>query len=273
LLSQAQDERRKLLPELHQSSNTAAQLESRCDQWTRGWFLRRLFPGRFAGLQQRAQEAADKLAELQEQERLSKIATEFDIPDSLTDSFGHLCDATAKLGLANRIWDTISRQPTDRFLERTTAHSKVSRKPVGFSLGGCELIQCAWKVPQFENANGGEILIYPGFILYRVSDEAFALVDIRDTNFEFSTVRFIEEEAVPPDSRMIGQTWLKANKDGSPDRRFADNRAIPIVEYGNLRLTSTTGLNEEFMVSNVGSALAFDNAWQTFSTEIPPDAA
>jgi hypothetical protein len=56
--------------------------------------------------------------------------------------------------------------------------------------------------------------------------------------------------AIPADSPVVGHTWWKANKDGSPDRRFKGNFRIPIVQYGMLTLKSPTGLNEAYLISN-----------------------
>ena len=89
----------------------------------------------------------------------------------------------------------------------------------------------------------------------------------------YDTVGFHENESVPSDSRVVGHTWLKANKDGSPDRRFADNYQIPIAECGRLRITSGTGLNEEYMVSSASVAVEFAKAWTEFATRIPADPA
>lgn len=63
----------------------------------------------------------------------------------------------------------------------------------------------------------------------------------------FTESRFIEEAPIPPDSQVVGRTWAKVNKDGTPDRRFKGNYEIPIVGYGRLTMTSTTGLNEEVL--------------------------
>jgi hypothetical protein len=176
------------------------------------------------------------------------------------------------LSQSQRIWDTISRRDTDRYRERTTAIQSIERKPVVFSLGACDLIQSSWKVPHLTNANGGELLIYPGFILYHVSDEAFALVDIHETTMAYKTNPFIEEESVPTDSQVVGQTWKKANKDGSPDRRFNNNYQIPIAAYGGIRITSKTGLNEEYLISNPNATQAFAKAFALFTEAIPKTA-
>ncbi len=117
-----------------------------------------------------------------------------------------------------------------------------------------------------------ELLIYPGFILYHVSNEAFALVDIHETTIEYRPNSFIEEESVPADSQLIGHTWKKANKDGSPDRRFNNNYQIPIVAYGTIRITSKTGLNEEYLISKPNASQAFAEAFALFSETLPKAA-
>jgi hypothetical protein len=269
LLITAQDERAKLLPELREAENEAARLGSKHERWKNGWLFRRLFKGYFARLGEMSMEATDKKAELQEQERLSRLATEFDLPQNLKDAFGRVCDAAAMLSRSQRIWDTLSSTSTDRYRERTTASHSIQRKPVAISLGSSDLIETSWKVPHLMNANGGEMFIYPAFILFHVSHEAFALVDIRDANLDYNPTSFIEEEAIPTDAQLIGHTWKKANKDGSPDRRFANNYQIPILAYGDIRLTSKSGLNEEYLISNATAAQRFAQAWTTFKNALP----
>lgn len=60
----------------------------------------------------------------------------------------------------------------------------------------------------------------------------------------------IEHESVPTDAPVVGSTWQYVNKSGGPDRRFNNNRQLPILQYGELHLTSSTGLNEVIQVSN-----------------------
>jgi len=269
LLIAAQAERAKLLPELLVAQDEAERLRSKHGRWRNGWLFRRLFVGYFARLGDMSAEATEKEAELQEQERLSRLATEFDLPENLKDAFGRVCDAAAMVSRSQRIWDTLSSTATDRYRQRTTASHSIQRKPVAISLGSSDLIETSWKVPYLMNANGGEMFIYPAFILYHVSHEAFALVDIRDANLDYTTTSFIEEEAIPTDAQLIGHTWKKANKDGSPDRRFANNYQIPILAYGDIRLTSKSGLNEEYLISNATAAHGFAQAWTAFKNALP----
>lgn len=68
---------------------------------------------------------------------------------------------------------------------------------------------------------------------------------------------FIETERVPSDAEVGGSTWLYANKKGGPDRRFANNREIPICLYEQLQFSSADGLNEKFEFSRRGPAAYF----------------
>jgi hypothetical protein len=68
---------------------------------------------------------------------------------------------------------------------------------------------------------------------------------------------------------LVGHTWKKANKDRSPDGRFANHYQIPILAYGDIRLTSKSGLNEEFSISNAAAAQGFAQAWTAFKSALP----
>ena len=173
------------------------------------------------------------------------------------DGFAALTKCAAK-------WDTVSRLATDRARQRTEASHAIDRQPVTFDFDTCEVIQSERKVPHLHNANGGDIYVYPAFVLVHVSRDAFAVVDIADVEISAAAAAFIEEESVPSDTRVLKQTWKKANKDGSPDRRFANNHQIPVVEYGRMSLTSPSGLNEEYMVSNFPCLGEFASRWKAF---------
>jgi hypothetical protein len=137
---------------------------------------------------------------------------------------------------------------------------------VRFELGHCDLIAWDQKVPHLCNAKGGDIYLFPGFILYRAAREAFSLIEYHDVTGTVMMVSFQEEEGVPGDSIVIGQTWAKANKDGSRDRRFAQNHQIPIAQYGAVALKSENGLWEEFQFSNLQKLMNFTSALNTFTT-------
>jgi hypothetical protein len=81
-------------------------------------------------------------------------------------------------------------------------------------------------------------------------------------NTEVVQVRFIESEGVPPDGKVVDQTWRYMNKKDGPDRPFKDNRELPIALYEELQFTSASGLKEIIQVSQLGVAEKFKTAAQ-----------
>jgi len=67
--------------------------------------------------------------------------------------------------------------------------------------------------------------------------------------------RFIESGTVPHDTEIVDHTWSYVNKNGGPDRRFSNNRQIPVCRYGILEIRSTSGLHEFIYVSRSDVAI------------------
>lgn len=88
-----------------------------------------------------------------------------------------------------------------------------------------------------------------------------------------SSTRFVEDGGVPRDSTVVDRTWRYVNKKGGPDRRFKDNREIPVCQYEEVALRSDTGLNELLQVSRLGSAAGFASAIARLSRAMPKEMA
>ena len=170
-------------------------------KWENGWLLRRIFKAKFQAIQAASQESSSHRTELEEQEQLSRLQTQLELPPRVAEAFHRLSDDFAAMSKAGRLWDTVGQRATNRVVERTTAARTIDRKTVSFRLGRCDLIESEWNVPHLENANGGDIYFYPAFVLYFVSSESFALLEYKEVNVAFKMTTFIEEEAVPPDAR------------------------------------------------------------------------
>lgn len=85
-------------------------------------------------------------------------------------------------------------------------------------------------------------------------------VGYKDLRIEVGAARFIEEEGVPSDAKIVEQTWKYLNKRGGPDKRFKDNRELPICLYDQIDFTSSTGLNERIQVSRCDIGKGFAEA-------------
>lgn len=264
VLKEAYDERSDITKEISAATFEANTAKSRYDKWHSGFLLKHCFKRAFVVRKEVADTCDEKLEELKEQLRLTTLATEISLDQAQAEPYYRMRDAFAILTESEKIWNVLTEQGIDRIAERSSADTVITRDPVSFSLNSCDLIQWEQKVPHLPNRTGGDMYIFPGFLLYRASKQAFALIDSREVTLTFVSTRFTETLSVPSDTEIVGQTWAKCNKDGSPDRRFRDNYQIPLAHYGTLLFSSNDGLDVRYVCSNPKSAEAFVKAWSGF---------
>jgi hypothetical protein len=269
VIQTAYEEHEDIDRELQVAREEYGEAQGKYVAWDNGFLFKRIFKNTFAKRKADSDTAKAKVEELEQQLLLTTVSTHVEIAKEQAEPYFRMRDEFASLSECAAIWDIKSHQATDKFRERTIANMRVGRDRVAFSLGSCDLIQWEQKVPHLANANGGDLFLYPGFILYRAAREAFSVIDFHDVIGNCDLVKFQEEEAVPSDAKVIGQTWAKANKDGSPDRRFVNNHQIPIAAYASLTLKSETGLWEEFQFSNPERLVQFLKAFNAFVSSFP----
>lgn len=98
----------------------------------------------------------------------------------------------------------------------------------------------------------GKCSILPDLVLVEDGNR-YGAIGYGELRTQFAPSNFIETGQVPSDAEVVGHTWAHPNKSGGPDRRFKNNRQIPVCRYEALRLSSGSGLNElvEFSKTNV----------------------
>ncbi len=273
LLEKTYEERMALHGELASAEREADTAAKRYHSWENGLLFKRIFTTEFAIRKEIFETQQAKLDPLREQLRLTALATHIDIDPKQAEPYCRMRDDFARLCECQRAWDTLDRRTINCVVERSVASEAITRAPVSFELGSCDLIEWEQKPLHLPNRTGGDLYIYPGFALYRAAKQSFAVIDLREIELLYVRTRFVEEDAIPSDAQIVGQAWAKSNKDGSPDRRFGNNYQIPIVLYGSLRFTSPTGLHEEFQVSNAELAERFSQSWHTFQASLAPTSS
>jgi hypothetical protein len=196
------------------------------------------------------------------------INVDFALDHATLDAFAAMVRIFEDLSRSVKIWDITSAVEIQRARDRTLASEALTRTSVQLGLASSEIIDSAYHALRFPNANGDDICIYPGFVMTQSKNGDFSLIDVRELEVTIRGTRFVEEEAVPPDSEVVGETWKKTNKDGSPDKRFADNYTIPVVKYGQLWFTSPTGLNEAYMFSSFARAEGFAASFANYQRRL-----
>ena len=91
------------------------------------------------------------------------------------------------------------------------------------------------------DAGDTKLYFFPDY-LFVLQNQRYGAIAYHSLSAHWLTERFIEDSSVPHDANIVGYAWQYVRKDGGPDRRFNNNRRLPIASYGLLVLNSTSGL-------------------------------
>ena len=98
------------------------------------------------------------------------------------------------------------------------------------------------------------------------NNQIFDSIQYCDLKLKYTDLSFSEREIVSRDAQIIGKTYKHVNNDGSPDKRFANNPEVPLINYGLIKFYSSNGLNISLMVSNKINAEIFFAVFNKIST-------
>lgn len=210
----------------------------------------------------------EAIHEIKEQIEASYVILETDFDEDIKEKYLDVVKSFKQLSTSNKIWDITNSEYNDRVVTRSAASNTVNRKEVIFSIKSLPDIKSNLDVMFFKNANGADIYLYPGFLLMYSSSKDIGIIGLEELYLEANTTTFVESEKVPSDSRIIGHTWHKVNKNGSRDKRFKGNYQIPMVEYFTLGFRTKTGMNEKYQISNLRFGEQFYQALTSYKISV-----
>lgn len=187
-----------------------------------------------------------------------KLSIGFNFDKELLNEYISVKKSFEFLSKSEKKWKTVSFSYNDKFRERTTANRSITRVEINLYEDTLPFIETDFSALVFQNANGGNLFFYPGFLIIKEDkNNDFAIVDYRNLTIKLSLTNFHEDESVPSDSMQVGNTWRYSNKDGSRDRRFNGNYQIPVMKYGKIMFKNSDGVNEQYMFSSYDGASRF----------------
>jgi hypothetical protein len=196
------------------------------------------------------------------------VELDIDFEPEIEQQYLGVVECFKKLCTSHKIWDVVSAHSQDKVAARSSASTLVSKREVKFGISSIPDIKSKYEPLWLRNANGADLYFYPNFIVMYSSSKRFAVIGFDELSFYHSYVRFTENGVVPKDSKIIDWTWTKVNKNGTPDKRFKDNRQIPVVKYGEITLKTDTGLHEEYEFSNYEYTADFGDAFIKYRNTI-----
>ncbi|MBY0532182.1 MAG: DUF4236 domain-containing protein [Xanthobacteraceae bacterium] len=176
------------------------------------------------------------------------VRVEYDLDAVQKSQFSEILAAFESAQESKRVWHIPSQQFTSDWKRNAGARSIVKRNRIFPRLRRLAGTRSNLKVPSI-NVGRQTIQFAPDSVFVS-SGKLVAVLNYSDVEVRGSSTGFVEHQRVPSDAHVSGHTWRFANKDGGPDRRFINNRQLPVCSYAQVEFNSSEGLNERIIFSN-----------------------
>jgi hypothetical protein len=189
------------------------------------------------------------LASVKDQLRKTVVVF-YEIDPDAEAPYQRLHDAFGGLRTCARVWHLEAAGAVRDAKCHAGAGTLVKRKGIALTTGAVPYLKTNIEIPTIPV--GKQLLAFLPERLLVFDSHRVGAVPYAELMVGVTQIRFIEDGAVPDDAQVIDRTWKYVNKKGTPDRRFKDNRELPVVQYEELHFFSGSGLNEKIQLSRAG---------------------
>ncbi|MEN4490466.1 exonuclease domain-containing protein [Mycolicibacterium cosmeticum] len=185
----------------------------------------------------------------------------YDVADEPFAWFDTLVRTWPWLSQSQRLWRILQSgnvATTYQFKTNSGASRLLNRVAASADTSGPAVLSTNIAVPSI-TAGKAAIFFLPDRILVR-DGKHFSDIAYSHLNVYAGATRFIEDGATPGDAVQVDYTWRFVNVKGGPDRRYNNNRVLPIMQYGTIDITSGQGLQWRLQVSRAEAAAPVTHA-------------
>jgi hypothetical protein len=182
----------------------------------------------------------------------------YDLDDRTRDVYEHVTQAFDEMMQTNGKWHMSAGGDIHDLATRKRnagATRLVEKKPTTLAYTLPAVIKSNITPPTL-HVGRQVIYFFPDVALIE-DGKRFGAVGYPKLDLRWEDSQFIEDGKVPGDAYVVGHTWKHPNKSGGPDRRFRDNRQIPVCLYETLYITSDSGVNEAVQFSRTDVSQGF----------------
>lgn len=172
----------------------------------------------------------------------------YEMDDYAIEQYSKQMQSIMALNNCNKLWQILNFKKVSNQKYSAGAERTISRSVVKLTSKTPFYLRSNLQFPNLKLKNE-RIFFLPDKILL-VRKNKVGAIDYKDTKISVTPIIFIEDGVVPKDTEIVGTTWRYVNKNGTPDKRFSNNRQLPKCKYGKITITSASGLNVELQASN-----------------------
>jgi len=182
----------------------------------------------------------------------------YDISPEKEQEIQDFYDACSSLAESEKVWHKYNENYHGDPKRHSGTMASISRSDVTIYNGYVPKIHT--NIDIMTACMGGLIVyFFPDAIYYTEYGELCA-IPYEDLEITICENQFRESQHIPSDAEVLGHVWKYVNADGGPDRRFNDNRRIPVLKYRGVKIEDNDNFSLEFLVSNFEIGGEFANA-------------
>lgn len=185
-----------------------------------------------------------------------RVVVFYDVSDAHKDWFQALVHAWVPVTHSEKIWLTVaSARITSTKVRKENAgvDRLVKREEGRADLDGPKHLKTNVDVPTVR-VGAASLFFLPDRVLIWENGE-YSDIDYRRLGLSYSKKKFVHRSGeMPRDAQQVGRKWKYVNKNGTPDKRYNDNRMFPVLLYGHLDLATSGGLVWHLQTSRADAA-------------------
>jgi len=187
-----------------------------------------------------------------DKQRLS-IEICYELDDNIKRVYDQFIIKFSEILKCSAVWQYLHSERTYDYKYTGGASNLINRKPlnkISINKSPIRHFKTNVNIPYLGLINT-EMFFFPERLIIK-RGTTYGAIMYKHVNCIIENKRFIESDTVLSDALIVDYTWQYLNKNGSPDRRFNNNRKLPICQYSEYFFKSDSGLNEKISTSKLG---------------------
>lgn len=156
--------------------------------------------------------------------------------DYSENKFNNSIASFSKLAKTKNLWRLKSKVTVGDWKRNAGSNSALIRHHAQIGKHNPNLLKTNVEVWGIDAGSIKLYLLPDRFFIFQ--DGVYSAVSYSEVQTSLEELEYVEQESLPNDAAIIGQTWKYIRRDGGPDRRFNNNRQLPIVKYGMVAISS-----------------------------------